>query len=128
MKTTALVIVLAAACLTTGATAVAQPYDYRADARYERDHRDYRDYRDHDRRHYRYRHHGRYARGAGPYHDLRPGDRLPAAYWGRQHHIFNWQRAGLPPPMPGCNWVRVGRDVVQSSIYTGKITAILLRR
>jgi Ni/Co efflux regulator RcnB len=61
------------------------------------------------------------------YHDLRPGDRLPVAYWDGRHHVRNWQRARLPAPKPGCNRVRVGDDFVQSSVYTGKITAILVR-
>jgi Ni/Co efflux regulator RcnB len=30
--------------------------------------------------------------------------------------------------MQGCTWVRVGHDYVQSSVSTGLITAVLLRR
>jgi len=141
MKKLALAIAIAAACLTTGTSALAQSYDYRGDRydrhdRYEqqRDYRgqqqrDYsyqqqRDYRDRDDN-YGYR---RHMRGAGPYHDLRRGDRLPMAFWGRQFHVYDWRRARLPAPFEGSNWVRVGDDYVQSSVSTGLITGVLLRR
>jgi len=119
MKTKALILALTVACLGTGTPAFAHSYHDRGDARYDRD------YRGHDSGHQR--HYRRHVRGAGPDHDLRPGDRLPVAYWDGRHHVRNWQRARLPAPMPGCNWVRVGHDFVQSSVHTGKITAILLR-
>jgi Ni/Co efflux regulator RcnB len=125
MKNHALAIAIAAACLTTGTSAMAQSYDDRGD-RYDRYHDRYeqqRDYRDRDN--YRgYRHH---MRGAGPYHDLRRGDRLPMAFWGRQFRINDWHRARLSPPIPGSNWVRVGDDYVQVSVSTGLITAVMLR-
>jgi Ni/Co efflux regulator RcnB len=156
MKNRALVIAIAAACLTTGASAMAQSYDYRGDRyerqdryeherRYDQPERDYRrrdddngyrrddnyGYRRDDNDGYRrddndgYRHH---MRGAGPYHDMRRGDRLPMAFWGRQYRVADWHRARLDPPMQGCSWVRVGDDYVQVSVSTGLITAVLLRR
>lgn len=137
MKNQALAIAIAAACLTTGASAMAQSYDYRGD-RYER-HERYqpeRGYRYEQQRDYRDGNYGyrgdnygrRHMRGAGPHHDLRPGDRLPMAFWGRQSHVYDWRRARLPPPYAGSNWVRVGNDYVQSSVSTGLITGVLLRR
>ncbi len=136
MKNKALVFAFTAALMTTGASAFAQSYDLRyddravrqvqqdRDGRYDRDRDQYRDsYRDN-----RYRQYSRRTRGAGPNHDLRPGDRLPQMFWSGQYHVRNWQRARLPQPIPGSNWIRVGDDYVQSSVHTGKITAVLLRR
>ena len=153
MKNKALVLALTTALLTVGASASAQHYDvqyddrnvrqvqYERDGRYDRDGRDGRDgryerdgrsergqYRDSYRGDNRYRQYSRHTRGAGPDHNLRPGDRLPQMYWSGRYHVRNWERARLPAPMYGSNWIRAGDDFIQSSPSTGKITAVLLRR
>lgn len=125
MKTKALVFAVMAACLASGA-AFAQTYDHYGE-RYERSDRDYRDYRD-DRRDQRrdYGYHQR-MRGAGPDGDIHRGERLPQAYWGREHRVRNWHRHGLSAPRNGHNWVRVGDDYVMVSVSTGIVNRVLLR-
>ncbi|SHG47619.1 RcnB family protein [Massilia sp. CF038] len=116
MKTKTLMFaVLAAACLSSG-TAMAQSYSHGA-----HDDRGYRDGRYEQRRD-----HGmhRRVRGAGPNHDLYRGERLPAAYWGRNLRVNNWRRADLPRPQYGHNWVRTGNDYALVSVNTGIITRI----
>lgn len=129
---------LAVACLTSGANA--QSYQYQGD-RYERpvaygdDRRDYQDdrrdyraerreYRQERRRDQRYRR----ARGAGPDHDIFAGERLPHAYWGTRYVVRNYERYDLPMPAQGHRWLRVGNDFVSSSVHTGIIGAVVIRR
>ena len=135
MKKTALMLALAAACLTSAANA--QSYQYQGDrherpvaygldrADYRDDRRDYRDDRRDDRRRdQRYRR----ARGAGPNHDIFRGERLPQAYWGTRYVVRNYERYDLPRPAQGHRWLRVGNDFVSSSVNTGIIGAVVIRR
>lgn len=148
MNTKALVFSVIAACLSS--SSFAQSYEYRDDNRrdrYERqygsdydghDRQDDREYRrdrvdlyersDYDRRDHRdrYREGRRQREGAGPYGDLYVGMRLPQAYWNGSHRVRDWRRARLSPPLPGCNWHRIGNDFVMSSVSTGKITRIIV--
>lgn len=147
MKKTALILALAAACVTSVASA--QSYDYRGDRyerqtaagygyddrydrdryaqdRYERDRYDRYERRDYREERRRGEH--RRLRGAGPNHDIYPGERLPQAYWGKRNTVQNYARYGLPDPARGHRWFRVGRDFVSSSLYTGIVGAIMVRR
>lgn len=142
MKKTALMFALAAACLTSGASAQSYQYqgdrherplaygdDYRDERRdYRDERRDYRaerrEYREERRRDQRYRR----ARGAGPHHDIYRGERLPQAYWGTRYVVRNYERYDLPMPAPGHRWLRVGNDFVSSSVHTGIIGAVVIRR
>ena len=117
MKPKTLVIAILAACLGTATSAMAHPYN----DRYAESYRPYHGYR-------HWHHHHHHMRGAGPYHDLRPGDRLPMAFWDRHYRVHDWRRARLGPPMYGCHWVRVGDDYVQVSVSTGLITDVLVLR
>lgn len=132
MKKTALIFALAAACLATGAQAqsygdryerpVAYGYGDRDDRYDRRDYRDERrDYRRDERRHRR-------AMGAGPNHDIFRGERLPQAYWGTRYVVRNYERYDLPDPAYGHRWVRVGNDFVSSSVHTGIIGEVMIRR
>ncbi len=141
MKNKALVIAVMAACLTTGASAFAQTYDDRGvryDDRYEQ--RDYRDYRYNQDGRYtrgdRYDRPGggyqpeyrRHRRGAGPGGEIHPGERLPAAFWGKQYVVRDWERRRLDPPLRGHYWVRTGNDYVMSSVSTGIVAQVVLNR
>jgi Ni/Co efflux regulator RcnB len=132
MKIKALVIA-AAVLLTSGASAFAQHYEDRGDRyerrdRYENDDRGDRYdrvYRDYGRRDGYYRHR---VHGAGPYNDIHAGERLPHAFWGPRHVVWDWQRYGLRAPYRGHRWIRTGDDFVMSSVHTGIVARVVVRR
>lgn len=144
MKTKAFVFAAIAACLTS--SAFAQSYEYREhagvryedryehhdryerDDRYERRARDDRYYRNgYERRDSYHRPYRQRMEGAGPYQDLYRGSRLPQAFWGRHHKVYNWQRFGLRAPWRGHNWVRVGNDYAMVNVSTGLISRVVVR-
>lgn len=52
------------------------------------------------------------------------GQRLPAAYWARNHWLANALVYGLFAPPPGLVWVRYGPDALLVDQYTGEIVQV----
>ena len=52
-------------------------------------------------------------------------DRLPWGWYTPEYWIDDWWRYGLPMPPIGCEWVRVGRDVLLVDVFSGRVLQVV---
>ena len=90
-----------------------------------RDFRSFRDFHRDFRAPHRFRVRA-YQRPSGWYsHRWAFGEFLPAAFWGRQYWLIDFDDYDLPPPPYGAVWVRVDRDALLVDDESGEIITVV---